>query len=813
MAPRRWRCSRWRPIRRTSCRSIKRCAWPTTERGDSKTRSSAANEASISPASSRIRRPRLRPSTAWGTRSDVLATTAERLALSNEALTLFTLLGDHHSRGAALNNVGYAYRYLGDLGQATSYHLRALHTFEALGDQAGIGKTLRNIGTLYKQNGLPGKALPVLESALAIQRRLDNHEELGKVLATLGTVRLSLGQREEGLGNLEEALRFREQANDRTGIAIVLSKLGEAHEDNGQLEQAQRYFEQALRIYQETGERRRQADTLVSLGSVLRYLGTPERGLELVNTAVEITTQLEARHNLMQAYRELAETQAALGREKAAIEAFRLYDGLRDEILNDAAMRSFAEAQMRINEAYESLQENSTEEGLAEPEETLTPQWLLWATLAAGCGLFGVGFWLRGRVDTRRGGAGVVGTAQPSTPEANVRREPPTLTPTLGNRALEADGDTEPGIMLTNEPSAAAAGKGERSREKGASPCFDAAQSPLTFPDDYVVGCSTSMTSLYQTMETLLGAEQTVMIEGETGVGKELVAQILHRSSTRRMRPFVPVNCAAIPSELLEAEMFGIDKGVATGVSQRQGWFRSAEGGTLFLDEIGEMPIVLQAKLLRAVQEKQVHPVGGAEVAVDVWVIAATNQDLMALIDAGKFRSDLFYRLAGALLKVPPLRDRGEDLSGLVEHFLRQSLEGEDREIRGISRKALDLFQSYSWPGNIRELQNEVRRLASQATDAELISSRMLSERIREALPNTAPAPPAVSPTDASEDAEIPTDPTESLRMWDHVKNLEKELILKALVRAGQSRREASRLLGISRTTLLRKIREMGIGS
>ena len=735
------------------------------------------------------------------------------LALSNEALTLFTLLGDHRRRAAALNNVGYAYRYLGDLGQATSYHLRALQAFEAIEDRAGIGKSLRNIGTLYKQNGLPGKALAVLESALAIQRQLDNHRELGKVLATLGTVRLTLGQREEGLDNLEEALGFRQQAGDRTGIAIVLSKLGEAHRDNGQLEQAQRYFEQALGIYQETGERRREADTLVMLGTVLRRRGAAQQGLELVSTAVDIATRLEARHNLMQAYRELAETRAALGQEGEAIEAFRLYDRLKDEILNDAAMRSFAEAQVRIKEASERLhgeaqQQDSAADGMTAPERISAPPWFPWTALAAALGLFGIGFWLRGVLGARWQRDAVTADAEkPAIVGATVRHELPAAV-----SAPSANRDAELAFALADEPPKEAAGDGGRQRD--GSPGFDATQSPLAFPGDYVVGSSAPITALYQKMELLLGAEQTVMIEGETGVGKELVARILHRSSPRRSGPFVPVNCAAIPSELLEAEMFGIGKGVATGVSQRQGWFRSAEGGTLFLDEIGEMPMLLQAKLLRAVQEKRVQPVGETEIAVDVWVISATNQDLMASIDQGRFRSDLFYRLAGALLRVPPLRDRGEDLRALVEHFLRQSIEGENGNFRGISRKAFDLLELYSWPGNIRELQNEIRRLGSQAADGQLICSRMLSERIRCALPAAGPSAAAGSaPRDPLEGAEAPTSSIGSLRMWDHVKHLERELILKALASAGQNRREASRLLGISRTTLLRKIREMGIGS
>jgi DNA-binding NtrC family response regulator len=217
--------------------------------------------------------------------------------------------------------------------------------------------------------------------------------------------------------------------------------------------------------------------------------------------------------------------------------------------------------------------------------------------------------------------------------------------------------------------------------------------------------------------ETLLAVQRaatsdaTVLLLGESGTGKELLARALHQLSARAKGPFVAINCAAIPADLLEAEMFGIGKGIATGVVERRGKFQMAEGGTLLLDEIGDMPHELQAKLLRALQEKEVQPVGGAPVPVDIRVIAATNSDLHRRMEEGRFRRDLYFRVAGFALRVPPLRERREDIPALVESFMRAFARETGKGLRGITVKALRALIEYDWPGNVRELQLEVRRL------------------------------------------------------------------------------------------------------
>jgi transcriptional regulator of acetoin/glycerol metabolism len=315
----------------------------------------------------------------------------------------------------------------------------------------------------------------------------------------------------------------------------------------------------------------------------------------------------------------------------------------------------------------------------------------------------------------------------------------------------------------------------------------------LVFPEGYVPGDSPSVESLYAQMAPLVRGDLPVLVLGETGVGKECVARILHLSSARRAGPFTAINCAAIPADLLEAELFGIGRAVATGVAERKGRFQLAERGTLFLDEIGEMPPALQTKLLRALQEKEVQQVGGALVPVDIRVVAATNSDLQRRMEDGAFRRDLYYRVAGYALRVPPLRERREDLPALVEAFVRVHAAETGKRVRGVTVRTLRALGDYAWPGNVRELEHEVRRLVYLCPDGQPLESGMLSPHI---LTADEPAEPEPSP---------------GLSLEANLDHLERRLIREALARAGGNRSEAARLLGVSRNGLALKMERLGI--
>jgi len=317
--------------------------------------------------------------------------------------------------------------------------------------------------------------------------------------------------------------------------------------------------------------------------------------------------------------------------------------------------------------------------------------------------------------------------------------------------------------------------------------------STLVFPTDFVPGESPAMRRLADQMQPLVRGDAPVLLLGETGVGKELIAQTLHASSQRRRGPFVPVNCAAIPGELMEAEMFGIGKGVASGVVARAGQFQLAQGGTLFLDEIGEMPLPLQAKLLRALQGCEIQPVGGAPLRVDTRVVAATNADLERKMERGRFRRDLYYRVAAFVLHVPPLRERREDVPGLVRAFAGFFAQEAGRPTPRITADAMCALAAYAWPGHVRELQHEVRRLVYLCPEGRAIDRGLLSEHVL-----------AAPPTDVDVR-------TSSFRLDIHVAALERRLIQAALARTGNRRAAAARLLGISRNGLAIKMARLGV--
>src|ERR1700756_2226319 len=248
---------------------------------------------------------------------------------------------------------------------------------------------------------------------------------------------------------------------------------------------------------------------------------------------------------------------------------------------------------------------------------------------------------------------------------------------------------------------------------------------------DHIIGTSPKMRELFELVETIAPQTSRVMITGETGTGKELVARAIHENSARSKEPFITINCGAFPETLLESELFGYVKGAFTGANEnRQGLFKAANGGTLFLDEIGNMSLPMQVKLFRVLQEGKVRPVGSnEEFEIDVRLIAATNKDLDKAIAAGEFREDLYYRLSVIPIQLPPLRERREDIPLMARSFLERFRKTMEKPIEGISPEAIHLLEAYDWPGNVRELENTMERAVALETGRE-ISLRVLPDRI-----------------------------------------------------------------------------------
>ncbi|MGH7163500.1 MAG: sigma-54-dependent transcriptional regulator [Planctomycetota bacterium] len=305
-----------------------------------------------------------------------------------------------------------------------------------------------------------------------------------------------------------------------------------------------------------------------------------------------------------------------------------------------------------------------------------------------------------------------------------------------------------------------------------------------------VLGKSPLMRRVVDQAVRVARTNASVLIQGESGTGKELIARLIHRESARVTGPFVPVNCAGLTESIIESELFGHVKGAFTGaVRAKRGKFELADAGTLFLDEIGEIPLAIQVKLLRVLQEREVEPVGGEEaVRIDVRLVCATHRDLDAMVREGRFREDLFYRIKVIVLRIPPLRERPEDVDELAEHFRELSNERNRRDVQGFSETAMEKLRAYAWPGNVRELENAVEQSVVLAKEARI---------------GVGDLPPEVSGERGPQDVlRVP--------VGTSLAQTERDLILETLRKAGGNKTMAAKLLGIGVRTLYRKLDEYG---
>ena len=314
---------------------------------------------------------------------------------------------------------------------------------------------------------------------------------------------------------------------------------------------------------------------------------------------------------------------------------------------------------------------------------------------------------------------------------------------------------------------------------------------------DHIIGRSKQIIDIFKAVSMVAAKKSTVLVTGESGTGKELIARAIHYNSDRRSKPFVVVNCAALPDTLIESELFGYERGAFTNASQKKiGRFELAHGGTLFLDEIGELNLSTQSKFLRAIEQETFSRLGGTEeIKVDVRVIAASNRELEQLAKTGEFRADLFYRLNVVSLFLPPLRERHDDIALLLDHFLRLKAQEHSISMKSLSPEVVDFFTAYPWPGNVRELENLLERLTI-LTPHETISLRDL--------------PVGMRSTDQT--ATLKEDVlTGSRPLSDAVDEFERELIVKALQRTGFNQTKAASLLGTSRRILKYRIEKLNI--
>lgn len=314
------------------------------------------------------------------------------------------------------------------------------------------------------------------------------------------------------------------------------------------------------------------------------------------------------------------------------------------------------------------------------------------------------------------------------------------------------------------------------------------------FSTQNILGTSPQIQNIVRLIEQISDSSVNVLITGESGTGKELVAKAIHYNSSRARNPFVALNCAAVPESLVESELFGIEKGVATGVERRIGKFEAANGGTLFLDEIGDLSLAAQAKILRVLQEGVIEHIGGRkEIPVDVRVLAATNKNLEAEIKKGNFRKDLYYRLKVVHIQMPALREIPEDIPLLANYFLDKYCQEMKKELKKPTPGALRCLINYVWPGNVRELENEMKRLVV-LTPRRIITEENLPEALRESGNN-----------------KVPSRLMSTRRLKDRVEEFEKQIILEALETCRQNQKQTAKLLGLSRQGLINRMKRYSI--
>ncbi len=317
---------------------------------------------------------------------------------------------------------------------------------------------------------------------------------------------------------------------------------------------------------------------------------------------------------------------------------------------------------------------------------------------------------------------------------------------------------------------------------------------------DGMVGRGPAMQQIFSLVEKVAAGKTTVLVVGESGVGKELVARAIHQRGPRASGPFVPINCGAIPEGLVESELFGHVRGAFTGAnSDRPGLFKAASGGTIFLDEIAELPLAAQVKLLRAIQEKRVKPVGGTrDLEVDARIIAATNRDLAEEVKEGRFREDLYYRLNVIQIFVPALRERREDIAELAQSFIERYAREAGRERLVLAPEALALMQAYPWPGNVRELENAVERAVTLA-EGPTITAEVLPAQIR-----------GVSALGGEDRVELPAT---GMDLQGHLDDVERRFLKLALDRSGGVKKEAARLLGLTFRSMRYRLAKLGLST
>ncbi len=668
-----------------------------------------------------------------------------------EGLGIRRRLKDERGIAASYNNLGLLLWEMGDLPAALSYQEKSLKMKERLGDEGGKGVSYLNLGLIYGDWGDWEKALECYFRALAIKEKRGEKVDIALTYNNIGEICLKMGKVKKAKDFFLTALQYAEETKSLWVKAEVMGNLGECHFLEGDFLRAGNLYDADRAVSQELEDKEELAETYRRKSELFLAEGRMEEAEEWAKRALTLARKIKAKKEEGNARRVLGNINWRLGRDEEAVNSFltslAIFKSLGKNFelgktyLDYGRYRRERGEEKEGEEALNSAREIFRNLGAVfylEKIETITggatrtsEESLLSSLIDAGLKFKEIGSFanyslnlLANFFKAESGLFQIYGLVKIffQAKEEDFISHPQFLEQVLTFPIVFED--KEIGILLLKFDQPPAGAERFRSvcaktlslvcenlmrRKKEEIPEVVAPAPAIKFGG--VLGKGERMKEIWGMVEKVAPTRANVLITGESGTGKELLARAIHEISPFATEPFLPINCAAIPETLLESELFGIEKGTATGVLEKPGKLEMAKGGTIFLDEIGDMSLSLQAKILRVLEERKFFRVGGKkEIEFTARVIAATNKDLEEEIKKGRFREDLYFRLNVLSLGLPPLRERREDILDLVDYFIKKYNKEYNKEIKGVNKDVFSLFLSYDWPGNVRELENVLER-------------------------------------------------------------------------------------------------------
>ncbi len=711
------------------------------------------------------------------------------------------------------NNLGLLYEDMGDLERAIECFYRSLVEKEKSNERRGIPDCYNNIGEIYLKRGRLEKAIQLFEQAIKTAEDVKAMPKKAEACGNLGNAYFLSGEYVRAMNCYVEDMNISSAINDKFELSEVYWRMGELLLATNEAKEAYEFIQKSVALSSEIGAKKNEGSAQRILGKYYAQQNDSENARNAFEKGIEILKEVGQCYELGKINFDygtfLAETGARDNALKYLREAASIFRKL--EIVNEseAVERMLFQLELEKDRRVALIKSLSSLTSLLLPVSELAPKCL---NLLHDAMVFDAGVLYS--FETK---PFVLGNIKKEEVMQLCRRGKVEFTDLSVNMPLRLTGhelgvmylrwktpppfSLDPALFESISNILSLALEHSRTRISVKPVEMKTVIAKPTYRFEGLVGDGFKMLEICDTISRVAPTKACVLLRGESGTGKEIIAKTIHNQSTRAENPFVTINCAAIPENLLESELFGVEKGTATGVSEREGKFEGAHTGTIFLDEIGDMSLSLQAKVLRVLQEKKFERLGGRKMLeVDVRIIAATNKDLEKVITQGDFREDLFYRLNVISIHLPPLRDRKEDIPQLTNHFIKKYKEEINHPIKGITQEAMEILLNYSWPGNVRELENTIERAVILAKQEYIIPDDL---------------PPVLTVSSYTESIPILTI-TELKKAKEkspeEVKaSMEKDFILQLLTRYNWNVTKAVKASGISRSKFYRLLEKYQI--